>query len=261
MLGARVRALALAYRLIRGHERAALKRLEIRLNAALRKRSSVMRTDYLPRAFPEFREWANNFIFVISANKTAWELPETGVKALQDEYAAYCTVDDSASGPDATKSWRIRRKEANKAFIKNIRRFVNKFMNNNDKIGPAERAEAGLNPHTGGGGGHNPKPTTMVEAKVDSSIIRRITIRFKDAVSTSRAKPKGVHGAEIRWAILDHFPLSVNELIHSEFDTSSPYTLIFDDTDRGKTLYFCLRWENTVNEKGPWSEIYSAIIP
>jgi hypothetical protein len=30
---------------------------------------------------------------------------------------------------------------------------------------------------------------------------------------------------------------------------------------RGKTVYFALRWENTRGEKGPWSEIMSAIIP
>jgi hypothetical protein len=31
--------------------------------------------------------------------------------------------------------------------------------------------------------------------------------------------------------------------------------------DRGKKLYFALRWENTRGEKGPWSEIHSTIIP
>jgi hypothetical protein len=50
-------------------------------------------------------------------------------------------------------------------------------------------------------------------------------------------------------------------LIHSEFDTASPFTLNFQGHERGKTVYFCLRWENTVGEKGPWGEIYSAIVP
>ena len=48
---------------------------------------------------------------------------------------------------------------------------------------------------------------------------------------------------------------------HSEFDTASPFTLNFQGHERGKTVYFCLRWENTVGEKGPWGEIYSAIVP
>jgi hypothetical protein len=34
-----------------------------------------------------------------------------------------------------------------------------------------------------------------------------------------------------------------------------------EDTDRGKTVYFCLCWENNRGEKGPWSEIVFAVIP
>jgi hypothetical protein len=59
-------------------------------------------------------------------------------------------------------------------------------------------------------------------------------------------KPAGQHGAEIRWAMRD---------------THMPLTFEFDESDRGKTVYFCLGWENTRGEKGPWSEIQSAIVP
>ncbi|MDR1222738.1 MAG: hypothetical protein LBL07_07675 [Tannerella sp.] len=104
-------------------------------------------------------------------------------------------------------------------------------------------------------------PKSYPEFSVDSSIIRCLLILFWDLGSKSKAKPHGVHGAEIRWAILDHPPVSVEELIHSNFDTRSPFELMFDESDRGKTVYFCLRWENTRGEKGPWSEIVMAIIP
>jgi hypothetical protein len=45
------------------------------------------------------------------------------------------------------------------------------------------------------------------------------------------------------------------------FDTRSPYTFRFEENQRGQTVFFCLRWENTTGQKGPWSEIVSAIIP
>ncbi|MDR1030449.1 MAG: hypothetical protein LBL76_06205 [Treponema sp.] len=92
-------------------------------------------------------------------------------------------------------------------------------------------------------------------------MIRWIIIYFWDSLTKKRRKPHGVHGAEIRWAILDHPPSSVSELIHSEFDTAASFILIFDESDRGKRVYFCLRWESTTNLKGPDGEIYSAIIP
>jgi hypothetical protein len=41
----------------------------------------------------------------------------------------------------------------------------------------------------------------------------------------------------------------------------SDISLKFDEADRGKRVYFCLRWETNTSLKGPWGEIYSAIIP
>jgi hypothetical protein len=70
-----------------------------------------------------------------------------------------------------------------------------------------------------------------------------------------------VHGAEIRWALLDREPASEHELVNSDFDTASPLTLKFDESRWGKRLYFCLRWESTTKLKGPFGEIYPAVIP
>jgi hypothetical protein len=75
------------------------------------------------------------------------------------------------------------------------------------------------------------------------------------------AKPFGVRGVELRWAILPEPPKSHADLVHSEFDTRSPYMFQFDLPDAGKTLYICARWENTTGQKGPWNKIESVIIP
>ena len=111
--------------------------------------------------------------------------------------------------------------------------------------------------------GHTPAPVpvTYPTAVVDSSMIRRLTINFRDSSGTSTAKPKGVHGAEIKWGILTTMPNDPENLPNSSFDTRTPFTLEFSNTERGKTVYFCLRWENTVGAKGPWSEIEAAIVP
>ncbi|MDR2292639.1 MAG: hypothetical protein LBE11_04100 [Prevotellaceae bacterium] len=107
-----------------------------------------------------------------------------------------------------------------------------------------------------------PVATTYPDFDVDSSVIRRLTIHFYDSGSRkSKAKPAGQHGAEIRWAILDAPPVSIGDLIRSSFDTHTPFTFEFDENQRGLTVYFCLCWENTRGEKGPWSEIISAVVP
>jgi hypothetical protein len=43
-------------------------------------------------------------------------------------------------------------------------------------------------------------------------------------------------------------------------DTSSPYLLVHDPADAGKTAHYMLRWVNTRSQPGPWSETVSATI-
>ncbi|MDR0668043.1 MAG: hypothetical protein LBF90_05435, partial [Prevotellaceae bacterium] len=104
-------------------------------------------------------------------------------------------------------------------------------------------------------------PTTYVSSTVELPGPGRVIIHFRDAGSDRKAKPHGVHGAEIAWGLLDARPEDPTELPHSSFDTHSPFTLDFEGHDRHKTLYFALRWENTIGEKGPWNDIEETVVP
>ena len=106
----------------------------------------------------------------------------------------------------------------------------------------------------------SPVPTSHPVATIDTSTTMRLGISFRDSATNSAAKPKGVHGAEIKWVIADEPPL-IKDLINSSFDTRTPYTLEFTDQERGKTVWIRMRWENTRGEKGEWSDMVNAIIP
>jgi hypothetical protein len=56
-------------------------------------------------------------------------------------------------------------------------------------------------------------------------------------------------------------PVHVSELQRSWFSTKSPLVIEFDEADRGKIFYFCVRWESTAGKKGPWSEIFAIMVP
>jgi hypothetical protein len=120
-----------------------------------------------------------------------------------------------------------------------------------------------INVNTGGHNTPNEKPTDNVKYNVYFGILRHILIYFglTGKKIKLRGKPKGVHGAEIRWAILDHIPLNIEELHEPAFSTRSPFDFEFREEDRGKMFYFCIRWENTTGKKGPWSEIIAVRIP
>jgi hypothetical protein len=41
----------------------------------------------------------------------------------------------------------------------------------------------------------------------------------------------------------------------------TPHTLKFDETDRAKTVYIALQWQNERGITGQWSDIKSTVIP
>jgi hypothetical protein len=56
---------------------------------------------------------------------------------------------------------------------------------------------------------------------------------------------------EIVWEISDTPPVAIDQFKNSAFDTASPYAFVFDESQRGEKVFFCLRWENAKGAKGP----------
>ncbi|MDR1500276.1 MAG: hypothetical protein LBI58_04775 [Tannerellaceae bacterium] len=90
----------------------------------------------------------------------------------------------------------------------------------------------------------------------------RLRIFFYPGHSSAHvAKPRGQHGAEIRWILAEEPVKDVEELTQSSFHTASPCTLNFGVNDHGKRIQIALRWENNRGQKGPWSAIAINYIP
>ncbi|MDR2471991.1 MAG: DUF4744 domain-containing protein [Tannerella sp.] len=141
-----------------------------------------------------------------------------------------------------------------------VRNFVNQRLRYNQTVTNEDRVKLGLNvPDT------TPTPvatpTTWPIASTRSAGPRQIRVDWHDSLSASKAKPTGVHGCEIRHSILDTPPTTNDDLLRSDFATRTPHTFNFNEQQRGKSIYFCLRWETNKGDKGPWSEILKAIIP
>jgi hypothetical protein len=215
----------------------------------------------IPTKDTDFHERQEVITAKTQTNLSTWGINQpwfTGllIPAKQAWEAAWANYQDPAQ---RTPLITFTKNEKRKAYEKLLRVLV-QMLESNPLVSDDDRRAMGIAIRKTGRTPVKP-PTTYPEFIIDTSIIRCLIILFWNLGSKSKAKPPGIHGAEICWAILDHPPLSVDELIHSSFDTRSPFKLTFDESDRGKTVYFCLRWENTRGEKGPWSEIVMAIIP
>jgi hypothetical protein len=106
-----------------------------------------------------------------------------------------------------------------------------------------------------------PVPGDIPEVEAQTPLPRVLRFRFRRWGMKRWGKPKNVHGMELVWVILDTPPTEIEQLIHSAFATKSPLELTFKESERGKHVYYAVRWETGTVKKGKFSEIFSAIVP
>ena len=218
-------------------------------------------SDWIPTREQVFAELCRKWKIGLGKpeNGSAFGWKQGEVDGVLGKTNTFLTALEAYKDNNSSKN-RLVKDDAKEEVKRTMRDFANSSIRYNSTMRPEDKLAYGIRPadRTSTPAG---KPETYPEAEVDTSIIRQLTIHFWDSATKKRKKPHGVHGAEIRWALLDHEPASENELTNSDFNTASPLTLIFDESQRGKRVYFCLRWESTTNLKGPFGEIYSAVIP
>ena len=216
--------------------------------------------NYLPRAYKALMGWLLNFTSYLDTNRQRFGIAEVEIADLTAKYEAYRLSHEKADSPNAGKADRLDREEKALAVSKTVRNFVNARLRYNSLVTDDDRVNLGLNvpgtKHTPA-----PKPETWPLVTLRITGPRIVRLEWHDSTTASKAKPPGVHGCEIRYAILDSPPTSNDDLIRSEFSTRWYHVFNFDESKRGKTIYFCLRWENTRGEKGPWSDIINTVIP
>ncbi|KAA6302013.1 MAG: hypothetical protein EZS26_001829 [Candidatus Ordinivivax streblomastigis] len=185
--------------------------------------------------------WLNtNFFAKYQAFKTAYEAwlnPVTRTRLLTS------VLDDSID-----------------ALVPNYREVYTGLLKNNPLVTDFDLISMGFPKRSKVDHHPNPAPVTIPEFELSVSGPRTIRVDFHDRGAENHAKPHGVHGVNLGWAILDSPPEKWTELTNSAFDTKTPYHFSFDGDSKGKTLYIALRWENTTGQKGPWSDIQSIVI-
>jgi hypothetical protein len=216
--------------------------------------------DYIPRTDGAFLEWVKNLYDYALAHYARWSVPspqaslETLLGAYQAGYAA-------AQNPNRGKADVLKKNETRQALEAAVRVYVKAYLSNNPAVTDEDKVALGL-PVYRRTRHPVPVPHTSPQLFIDTGTRRRLIITYKDEGSEHRGKPQGVHGIEVRWAVLDTPPADLKDLIHSAFDTKPPLILEFEEHERGSKVYLCGRWEiQREGEKGPDGAIEEAIIP
>jgi hypothetical protein len=220
--------------------------------------------DSVPTNDADFDNWFKNLVQTVNVKTTGADAPWTHIPASEVTllttafppwHSAY-VLTLTPHTPEVT----MDKDEARETAEAIIRPFVGQWLMWK-QVTDAEREDMGI---------HNPQPrrpiipvpSTVPVLDPQAGHARQVVIPYRDQNSPHRGKPADVHGIEVRWALLDHPPAAVADLINSSFDTASPLTLTFGEEDRGKRIYMTGRWEiQREGAKGDFGEIVSAIVP
>jgi hypothetical protein len=216
-------------------------------------------SDYIPKRDSELVPWSANFTAEVTTNAATWEIPTIEVTNLQTADAAFATLQAQADSPAKNAIIVAKKNAARKTLETEIRGLVD-FRLKNPIITDAQRIALGLHVHDTKPS-NIPVPKSRPELDIDVVDFRRLKVLFHDMDSKSKAKPYGVNGAVIAYAVLDTPPADPTVLTRTTLATRTPHILEFTEEERGKTVYVTICWQKDKGEKGPWSEIESAIVP
>jgi hypothetical protein len=215
--------------------------------------------DYIPGKDSELAAWSANFTAAVAANASTWGIPSAEVTDLQNANDSFALLYEQANSPAKNAIIVAQKNAARKELEAKIRGLV-RFRLKNPIITNAHRVALGLRIHDATKS-KIPAPTSRPELSFGVVDVRRVQVSFRDMGRSSKAKPCGVSGAVIAYSVLDVHPASPDALVHFVLATRTPHVFEFTEAERGKTLYVAICWQNQRGQKGPWSEIESAIIP
>ncbi|MDR2042535.1 MAG: hypothetical protein LBP98_09530 [Tannerella sp.] len=220
-----------------------------------------MRKDYMPYRDGDFDTLQNNVYNAAVANRAHWLIPQEVITALDSPRLRWNSAYATFLRPDMrTPAVTQEKNNAKKVYTAAERTFIQGQIMHNPRVTDADRRSMGLHVYNRTSTQVR-TPETRTEMEVDFSQIMRHIIHVRDSESKRAGKPAHIIGFEL-WRRIggDTGPL-FSEMQLIELATRSPHLVEYTSGDRGKMVRYASRWVNTRGQKGPWSEIISAIVP
>ena len=218
---------------------------------------STSHRDYIPQNATQFNVFLQKILQYVGEHD--WEkIPQESRQALTSVTVAYDAAFHAALEAP-TPANILRRKEAQVAATKEVRSLVNEYLRF-PPVTNADRLEMGIPNHDTIRTDHT-VVTEIVDFVIHVRTAREVQVDFWIQGADHKAKPHGYDGAVLVWDVLDAPPKNADDLHHHTMASRTPYALHFDETERGKTVYVALVWQNERGIVGHWSDIKSAIVP
>jgi hypothetical protein len=219
--------------------------------------------DYIPHNDAEFGLFFMN-LMQYTGKKCAGTSPPWGhipqkdrdafTTAYTDWDRAYAITVKPHTPPETREKNRVK-----KGAEKHVRDFVNQYLRF-PPVTDEDRDNLKI-PNYSGIRSPKSRPSERVEFSFRIKGIRQVQVEFRVQGAANKARPANYAGAVAVWDVPEKAPARPEDLARHALASRTPYTIEFDETQRGKTVYVALCWENEKGQRGAWSEMQSTIVP
>ena len=227
----------------------------------------MSRSDWLPSRREDQLLMADSWGEKVSEQYEAWKVPQatiTKLSAAATEARSSIKTPPGQRDPVANARIRMAFKELT-AQMRDMRKR-HFFM---PPLTEMDLAALGLRPRDSTPT-NVPPPAIPVEGRLTFPAIGLVEMREMRATGEKR-DVRSKHGVRIYYGIMgtpsetDRFRISArpstgDDLPHSVFTRRNRYRFDFTG-ESGREIFFCMRFENSKGESGPWGEVISAFIP
>lgn len=217
-------------------------------------------SDFFPRRESELLEWLENFSTVLLANASAWDIPLADATNLTMDIKDCVTVYKLAKGENGTKALIFEKNERLKVVKAATRKIKNKYIDHNDVVTNVMRERLGL-PIRKRSRSLKPVPIDIPILEVIPINNRQHLLKALNPSDGKKRKPEKTEKVRYVSEIRDIAPTNAGELRHSVSRRKTTTLFIYNESDRGKRVFYSACYENSKGDLGPWGDIIEAIIP
>jgi hypothetical protein len=233
--------------------------------------------DWIPAGQDEFVDWSQHFVYDLEEDYLPLGLTNTVFTALKAKQTAFITAwnELQPEGPSTDRT--SRKRTLVKAHRTYLRNWTNQYVRGNPALTDDIRNRLGM-PKRDAIRTPVPPPTNQATAKYlpqGDHLLELVLEIVGDLLKDTKVAD---YGFRIYWGIMPpggaageaatgpkrelvRVPVGGVDLPFSRFTRRHRELFDFDEADRGKIVYFCIRLENAKGAAGPWGPLLSTIIP
>jgi hypothetical protein len=233
-------------------------------------------TDWLPTRRELQIAMARTWLRILLLKATEWGIPSsvvTELTNLTDEAEAALNM---AMSSERTSTVTAHCKTAFGALTEKMR-FIKSRYFLSPPLTDEDFGSLGLKPQSVSKNSV-PPPASQAEAEIGRPGVHLLELYLRPMAGSPADPHRSDYGFRIYYGILPiggastegatgpkhellKVPISGEELTFSKFTRRKKERFDFAQEDSGKTVYFCIRYENAKGESGPWGPVFSSVIP